>query len=77
MKNILHLFLAIMMFLMIGSSVAQAAEPSVGAINNWFSVNDATTLSIDMKPNYGESGYHYYSLSPYFQGKDYGLYSGI
>ncbi len=53
------------------------AEPTVGAVNNWFSVSHATRLSLDMTPNRGENGYHFYSLSPFFQGNNYGLYSGI
>lgn len=59
------------------SEQVHAAEPSAGAVNNWFSLSGATKLSIDMKPIKGEAGYHFYSLSPFFHGLNYGMYTGI
>lgn len=53
------------------------AESATGAVNTYFSLSNATRLSVNMKPNYGEDGYHFYSLSPFFQGKSYGMYTGI
>jgi hypothetical protein len=54
-----------------------AAIPSVGAINNWVTTSGGTKISIDMTPLWGESGYHYYSMSSLFKGQSYGLYAGL
>ncbi len=63
------------------NSKVQAAPvsdvPAAGAVNNWFSLTGATRLSIDITPKNGETGYHYYSLSPFFDNQSYGMYSGI
>lgn len=77
MKNLFIFSSFLILALIISPSIASAAEPTAGAVNNWFDVSSATYLSVDMKPTYGEAGYHYYSLSPFFEGKSYGLYSGI
>jgi len=54
-----------------------AAIPSVGAINNWVTTSGGTKISIDMTPLWGESGYHYYSMSSFFKDQSYGLYAGL
>ena len=77
-NKVLLIFVSVAIFAAFGTSRgAGAAEPVAGAVNNWFDTNNATTLSVDMTPNKGEDGYHFYSLSPFFQGQSYGLYSGI
>jgi hypothetical protein len=53
------------------------AAPASGAVNTYFGLTKGTTLSVDMQPLYGEDGYHFYSLSPFFQGLNYGMYTGI
>lgn len=69
--------LAIFLAITTASSTAHAAESPVWASNNWFNVTGATRLSVDFKINRGQSGYHYYSLAPFFDGANYGLYTGI
>lgn len=59
------------------SAPAVSDVPAAGAVNNWFSLTGATRLSIEITPKNGESGYHYYSLSPFFDNQDFGMYSGI
>lgn len=58
-------------------ATARAATPTTGAMTSWFTTSDATKLSIDFTIHGSQQGYHYYSLSPFFEGKEYGLYSGI
>jgi len=58
-------------------ATARAAEQVTGRTDNWFSLTGATRLSVDFKIGGSQKGYHYYSLSPFFDGQNYGLYSGI
>lgn len=76
-KSFLLLVVCVSLALVVNLSIVKSAEPKAGAVNNWFNVSSASYLSVDMKPTYGEEGYHYYSLSPFFEGQSYGLYSGI
>lgn len=75
-KKLLALSIPVLLLGLMPASVF-AAEPSAGSVNNWFSLRTARTLSVDITPIYGEDGYHFYSLSPFFDGKTSGLYSGI
>lgn len=56
---------------------ASAAAPVTGRVDGWFTTSGATKLSVDFTVRGSQDGYHYYSLSPFFDGKNYGLYSGI
>lgn len=78
--KILHYKIALLFVIIVSFSAIRtvhSAEPAVGAVNNWISVSNATRLSVDMTPNHGEDGYHFYSLSTFFQDQNYGLYTGI
>lgn len=78
-KKVLHYLLPLLLALLLTFTYVRVvfAATSVGAVNNWLNVSGASQLSVNMTPNKGEAGYHFYSLSTFFQGENYGMYSGI
>ncbi len=51
----------------------------VGAVNFWTSTSElnVTSTSAVMNPNHSQDGLSYYSLTSFFQDRDFGMYAGI
>ena len=53
------------------------ATPANGAVNHPLTLSGATELSWDITPVYGEDGHHFYGVSTFFEGQNYGLKAGL
>jgi len=69
--------LAVALCMVVSGQKVIAAEPVGGRIDHRFNTSGATRLSVDFRIEGTQNGYNYYSLSPFFDGVNYGLYSGI
>ena len=74
---VFYALLGLMIALLASPVRTEAQSSSTGAVNGWFNASEATEMSVDITPVWGEQGYHFYSFSPFFDDKNTGVYAGI